>query len=153
MSERHAVTIRRAIPADIPALLQLERAATGASHWSVAEYDRLFSPEPPARLVLIAEIGVPVGFLVARSVGPDWELENIGVAENARRSGVGTALLRELLLRADRAEAGSIFLEVRESNSVARALYEKLGFRPVTRRAAYYGDPSEDAVVYRFSRE
>lgn len=152
MSERPVMVIRSAIPDDIPLMLQLDRSAAGASHWGVGEYQRVFHPEAPARLALIAEIGVPVGFLIARTTGSDWELENIAVSAQVRRKGVGTALLAELFRRLREAAAKSIFLEVRESNDAARCLYENYGFWAVGRRGAYYNDPPEDAVVYRFSK-
>jgi ribosomal-protein-alanine N-acetyltransferase len=40
-----------------------------------------------------------------------------------------------------------VFLEVRESNRSAQALYLSSGFRPVAQRAAYYRNPKEDALV------
>jgi ribosomal-protein-alanine N-acetyltransferase len=42
-----------------------------------------------------------------------------------------------------------VFLEVRESNEVARRLYSVLGFAKVGRRRSYYRRPVEDAVVLR----
>jgi ribosomal-protein-alanine N-acetyltransferase len=45
---------------------------------------------------------------------------------------------------------GSWFLEVRESNVAAIALYEGLGFRRVGQRENYYRDPSESGIVMRF---
>ena len=41
------------------------------------------------------------------------------------------------------------YLEVRESNTSARALYARHGFRPVGQRSAYYRNPREDALVLR----
>jgi ribosomal protein S18 acetylase RimI-like enzyme len=43
-----------------------------------------------------------------------------------------------------------MFLEVRASNAAARALYASAGFVAVGRRARYYRDPDEDAVVMRW---
>jgi ribosomal-protein-alanine N-acetyltransferase len=40
-----------------------------------------------------------------------------------------------------------VFLEVRESNQSAQALYLSAGFRPVGQRTAYYRNPKEDALV------
>ena len=71
------------------------------------------------------------GFLIARAVGPEWELENIAIAGSARRRGLGTRLLGEFLNTARARGATSVFLEVRESNSAARRLYEKWAFSKV----------------------
>ena len=43
----------------------------------------------------------------------------------------------------------SLYLEVRESNSAARALYAALGFQQVGRRRGYYQHPSEDALLLK----
>jgi ribosomal-protein-alanine N-acetyltransferase len=40
-----------------------------------------------------------------------------------------------------------VYLEVRESNQSAQALYLSLGFRPVGQRSGYYRNPKEDALV------
>lgn len=89
-----------------------------------------------------------LGFLVARQVAGEWELENIVVAEEFRGKGVGTQLLRELLTQAQKGNSDSVFLEVRESNAPARHFYQKLGFRETGRRKAYYSNPAEDAILY-----
>jgi [ribosomal protein S18]-alanine N-acetyltransferase len=87
--------------------------------------------------------------LVARHLAPEWELENIVVAPSARRQGLGNRLLNALLAAARETHSASVFLEVRESNSAARTLYEKAGFKQTGRRKSYYTDPLEDAVLYR----
>jgi ribosomal-protein-alanine N-acetyltransferase len=81
----------------------------------------------------------------------EWEIENIAVAGAARRRGLGTRLMGELMQRARAAEANQIFLEVRESNHAARSLYEKWAFEAAGRRKNYYQKPVEDAIVYRFT--
>jgi [ribosomal protein S18]-alanine N-acetyltransferase len=90
------------------------------------------------------------GFLVARHVASEWELENIVVAPLARRKGLGQQLLDALLVAARETNSSSVFLEVRESNAAARCLYEKAAFEQTGRRKSYYTDPVEDAVLYRF---
>ena len=134
-------------------MLALERHAATAAHWSEAEYERIFAAASPGprRLALVIEEEQPVGFLVACCLGPEWEIENIAVAGPARRRGLGTRLLGRLLDQAHRQGALSVFLEVRESNVAARALYEKWAFVLSGRRKAYYSDPQEDALTYRFS--
>jgi ribosomal-protein-alanine N-acetyltransferase len=89
------------------------------------------------------------GFVVARIVGAEWEIENIAIAGSARRRGLGTRLLGELLDLARAQGAEAVFLEVRESNRAARSLYEKWAFLESGRRRNYYNDPEEDAILYR----
>ncbi len=146
-----ALTIRPATAADIPRLVALERHAVTAAHWAEADYQRLFAAGGVERLALVLEEGEVVAFIVARGAGVEWEIENVAVAGSARRRGLGTRLLGELLNRLRARGAASVFLEVRESNHAARSLYEKRAFEEQGRRAGYYRQPAEDAIVYRLS--
>ena len=66
------------------------------------------------------------------------QLLNLTVAASARRRGLGRRLLQRLLSDAVGVGAEQCFLEVRESNHAAIALYLREGFAPVARRAGYY---------------
>jgi ribosomal-protein-alanine N-acetyltransferase len=144
--------IRNATAADIPALRAVEAHASTAAHWREGTWDRIFDPGGLPRLALVLEEGAPVlAFVIVLCLEAEWEIENIAVTGNARRRGLGARLLGEVLDRARGAGAGAVFLEVRESNRAARALYEKWAFVQAGRRAGYYSDPPEDAILYRFS--
>ena len=77
----------------------------------------------------------------------DAEIIMIATDPAFRRRGIGSALLDELTEEAVRRHAGSIFLEVRESNDAARAMYRKAGFVEKGIRRNYYHAPIENAVV------
>jgi len=149
------VLIRPATPDDVPSIRALERQAESAAHWAEREYDALFAPDAPTRIALIAmdeaDIGQVRGFVIARCALDYWEIENVVVAREAQRLGIGTKLIRELLRRAHAAGATSVLLEVRESNLAARKLYEKFGFSEEGRRSNYYHEPREDALLLRIS--
>jgi ribosomal-protein-alanine N-acetyltransferase len=145
------MNIRPATPADVPAMMALERRAATAAHWSEGDYLRLFLPSGGDRLALVLEEEEVEAFIVARGVETEWEIENIAVAGPARRRGLGAHLLVELLDRARAAGARNIFLEVRESNRAARGLYERWAFVESGRRKCYYHQPDEDAILYRFT--
>jgi ribosomal-protein-alanine acetyltransferase len=158
------VTIRPATPDDIPFLMNLERSCPTAAHWSEPQYRQLFQPSGtgPERFVLLISGMLPMttnsstgdrgetllGFLVARRVVSEWELENIAVAPEVRRKGCGQRLLDALLSHAAETNGDSVFLEVRESNAAARALYHRAGFRQAGQRKSYYTNPTEDAILY-----
>ncbi len=144
------LSIRSASSADLPAMMALEKHAVTAAHWSVQQYEALFRACEPGRVaqVIEDESGFQ-GFVIARVVDREWEIENIAVAGAARRRGLGTRLLGELLDLARARGANAVFLEVRESNRAARALYEKWAFLEGGRRRGYYKDPEEDAILYR----
>jgi ribosomal-protein-alanine N-acetyltransferase len=84
-------------------------------------------------------------------VAEEWEIENIAVTGAARRCGLGSRLVGELLDHVRSRGGKTVFLEVRESNRAARALYEKWAFIEVGRRKAYYQNPVEDALILKFN--
>jgi [ribosomal protein S18]-alanine N-acetyltransferase len=158
------VNIRPATLADIPAIITLERQCLSAAHWTDDQYRNLFEAEATRgsarRLMLAIEkksaaASMPdfatslLGFLIARNIDCEWELENIAVSPAARRQGLATMLIEELLRHAHEARGESVFLEVRESNHLARTLYEKLGFSQSGCRRGYYPNPPEDGILYR----
>ena len=145
-----SVTIRSAVLDDVPTLLAIEQEAASAAHWTREQYTGLVE----SQIVLVAEDGGNIsGFVCAKAVAGDWEIENMVVAKQGRRRGIGSGLLDELL-RGVRNQAGAaVWLEVRESNQPARRLYERYGFHETGRRRGYYREPVEDAVLYEFRFE
>ncbi len=146
------IRVRPATFDDLPAILSLEHHSHKAAHWNEHAYRKAIEPgATPERLVLVIEEGAVLGFLVAQVLADEWEIENIAVSSPARRRGLGSRLVSELLDRARKRGARAVFLEVRESNRAARLLYEKWAFLPAGRRKAYYTDPVEDALLFRFN--
>ena len=89
------------------------------------------------------------GYLIAWFVLDEGEIANLAVVPAARRRGIARALLDEIVAEAKESQIARLFLEVRESNTAAQALYASLGFAPIARRARYYRKPVEDAIVLR----
>lgn len=139
--------IRRGTPADAPALVAIERRAF-ADPWSEPSFrDALGAAWS---FGLVAEVDDEVaGYLVAREAGGSGEILNLAVDPARRRTGIAQTLLDAGLGALRRRGAEEIFLEVRESNLAAQALYLGAGFRPVGQRAGYYRNPMEDALVLR----
>jgi ribosomal-protein-alanine N-acetyltransferase len=99
---------------------------------------------------LVAEaVGGVAGYVVAHDAAGEGEILNLAVAPARLRCGIGRALVEEALALLAGRGVSEVFLEVREANAAARALYGSLGFREVGRRARYYRRPVEDAVVLR----
>lgn len=94
-----------------------------------------------------------VAFGILMLSAGEAQLLNLSVVPDARREGLGGALLRRFLSDAMRLGALQVFLEVRVGNTAAIALYEREGFECVARRAGYYppdlDDVREDALVMR----
>jgi [ribosomal protein S18]-alanine N-acetyltransferase len=144
------ITVRPASPADVPDMMRLTDHSATAARWSPTQYDQIFSQESPRRLAMVVQDSRGLqGFLVAQCAVDEWEIENVAIAGPARRRGLGTRLLGEFLDQAHVKGARAVFLEVRESNHAARALYEKWSFEESGRRPRYYSAPVEDAIIYR----
>jgi len=127
-------------------VVAIERAVF-SDPWSTSDFAECLASEIP---FLVAEArGIVIGYVIAHRAADEGEILNLGVALAHRGRGVGRALVeRVLTLLADR-DVRAVYLEVRESNAVARRLYQSLGFAEVARRAGYYRRPVEDAVVLR----
>ena len=145
------VAIRSAALNDLPGILVIEQQAPGAAHWTSEQYNKLLGS---GGVLVAEEAGQLCGFVCAKAVAGEWEIENVVVAAGFLRRGIANELVRALIQRAESEAASAILLEVRESNLPARGLYEKHGFRAVGRRRMYYKDPVEDAILYalRFDR-
>ena len=141
--------IRPAALADAPALLAIERRCF-SDPWSEAAFREALSSEWTFTLVAAGSRGA-AGYLIGREAAGSGEILNLAVAPEVRRRGVGGALLEEGLVAFRQRHANEVFLEVRESNHSAQALYLARGFRPVGQRAAYYHNPREDALVLRLA--
>jgi ribosomal-protein-alanine acetyltransferase len=153
------VAIRSAVLNDVPAILAIERQAPTAAHWTLEQYRKLVesgvvlvaeeaADQAPAPGKERKERGRLFGFLCAKAVAGEWEIENVVVAAEFLCRGIAHQLVLELIERARNGAASNVLLEVRESNRAARCLYEKCGFREVGRRRAYYANPVEDAILY-----
>ena len=139
-----AVSVRAAMEADGSRLEQIERSCFADCPWDAANILR--------DECWVAEIdGAVCAFLVTRelvsadSVLPgEREILNLAVHPDWRRRGLAKALLdREL------AKPAIFFLEVRETNTAARALYLRMGFEEIGRRPDYYQNPAESAIVMK----
>jgi len=143
--------IRSAVPADAAGLVAIERRAF-SDPWSEASFREALTS--PWSFGLVAEARrAPAGYLIGREVAGTGEVLNLAVAPEFRRRGIGGALLDAGLAALRRRKVDEVFLEVRESNISAQALYVGHGFRPVGQRAAYYRNPREDALVLRLELE
>lgn len=112
--------------------------------WSRAEFADLLAA--PGCFLLTESHG----FLLGRVIAGEAELLTLAVDPQARRAGLGRALVVRFAAEARAREADSAFLEVAESNAAARALYAACGWRAAGRRRGYYQPPegpAEDALV------
>ena len=88
------------------------------------------------------------GYIGANNVLGEVYIDNIAVFSNFRGLGVATTLLNHLISVLEEENCDLVTLEVRESNTIARKLYEKLGFKNVGVRKNFYDQPKEDGIIY-----
>lgn len=136
--------IRPATPADIPALVALEQELFGADAWG-EELIRQEIEGPGRTFVVTDDLS---GYGVTMTAGDIVDLLRIGVRPDARRSGVASALLDELLVGTD--DASRMLLEVSVSNAAALGFYVARQFSVIDVRPHYYRDGSEALVMCRW---
>lgn len=141
------LVLRPATPDDMPVLLEIEEQSFSHPHWQAKDF---LADE----CVVAVTDGRVVGFLVSRQIycegreaAAEREILNVAVAGEWRRRGIATALLESELRR-----KAIFYLEVRESNEAAQALYRTLGFVEISRRREYYREPREGAIVMQMKK-
>lgn len=142
-----ALVVRPMAEADLPGVLEIERASFSVP-WTPATFQGLLG-RPDAHLRVAEEEGRVVGYAGVWIVLDQAELGDIAVEAGSRGRGIGTRLLEHVFELVRDSGVRELYLEVRVSNDGARRLYERHGFRLVGRRPGYYARPKEDALVLR----
>jgi [ribosomal protein S18]-alanine N-acetyltransferase len=145
-----SIAIAPATPDDAPALAALHAAALPPG-WPAADFAAYCAAE--GRLLLKAQDGPALlGLAIVQIAADEAEILSIAVAKEARRRGLGSAMMAACIESCEARNIATIFLEVAEGNRAALALYGKMGFGILSRRADYYqGGKSapETALVMR----
>lgn len=123
-----------------------------ASPWTIGNFRDALAAGYTTRVVEREWRILAYGVLMM--VPGEAQILNLSVVPDARREGLGRALLLRFIDDARTLQAEQIFLEVRASNAAAIDLYQTEGFAPIARRVAYYPGataeaPREDALVMR----
>jgi ribosomal protein S18 acetylase RimI-like enzyme len=131
--------VRRAAPDDFAAVSELwkqfDHEIPPPTHEGPADVEKELSEVEEiiaSQVAFVAEDdeGIPVGFALAKQRAPGFgTLTDLYVAQDARRSGIGTELMREVLAAFRNLGVGQLDLEVLASNAVARSLYGRWGLR------------------------
>jgi [ribosomal protein S18]-alanine N-acetyltransferase len=137
---------------DLLEVVEIEETC-GLSRWGWDAYRAEL--ERPEAVALVARAGPRMldgersvaGFVAARLSADELHVNNIGVRPEARRRGLGAALLGLALADGARRGANQAVLEVRAGNLAAQRLYAAQGFGVAGERRNYYRDPAEDALV------
>ncbi len=133
------------LPLDSPELASAQQIfdACGVSLRLVAE---LALPHARAWWAARAPGSAPEALLLAWHAADEWQVVELATLPDARRAGLARRLLAGLVEHARQAGDRALSLEVRVSNTPARALYEQTGFIETRRRPRYYDAPAEDGI-------
>ena len=137
MNEAHVVSVAA-----------IEKECFGVDAWS----EKSVASELTNKLSLwlVAVDGDRVaGYIGSQTVCDETDMMNVAVTADYRRQGLGEKLVQELEKELKAIGSQCLTLEVRDSNTPARTLYEKLGFQQIGLRKNYYRNPREDAYILR----
>ena len=142
--------IMPAVAEDAAALAALHAAALPPG-WPAADFAAYCGE--PAKIVLKAQDGQDLlGLAILQITADEAEILSIAVAKEARRRGLGSAMMAACIESCELRSVSTIYLEAGEGNGAALALYGRMGFSILSRRAGYYqGGKSapEAALVMR----
>ncbi len=133
---------------------------------SITELEQCF-PSPWSRTQIEGELSHPcalvygafqeedgqanqlVGWSCLHFLAPEAELFKIAVWPQWQRKGIATALMDHIMYICREQSCSTLFLEVREQNLPAIALYKAAGFAQIALRKSYYSSPKDNAVIMR----
>jgi [ribosomal protein S18]-alanine N-acetyltransferase len=119
----------------VPAVSCIEQQIQ-PSPWREQQFAESLKAKHDCRVLL--NNGRVIGYVITRIVGDEAELLNIGIALCEQRKGYAKQLLTQVEHTLKSREINVLFLEVRESNLAARALYQHSGFHEMGERPDYY---------------
>jgi len=138
-------------PSDVPEVARIETTAF-STPWSEETFRSLLERSGVELWVAEWEDQL-AAYAILWTVLDEGELANIAVRSDLRGRGIGSDLLSRMLEVAEDSGVRSLYLEVRESNALAREMYARRGFHEIGVRKAYYEGPREDARVLKKSLE
>lgn len=137
--------IREMNLADIEAVAAIERQIFSMP-WSEQGFQTSLQSEDTLYLVVYNRDQI-LGYCGFLQSFDEADITNVAVAPEIRNSGIGFAMLSELMMQGRKRGIQRYTLEVRTGNAAAIHLYQKLGFESVGIRKNFYERPREDAMI------
>ncbi|TDD20398.1 ribosomal protein S18-alanine N-acetyltransferase [Nonomuraea diastatica] len=135
--------------ADLPAVMAIEQATFPLDAWSEGMMRGELADMPRSRHYVVALVESEIVAYAGLAAAADQaDVQTIAVLEKHQGTGIGSAMLTELLAEARRRGAREIFLEVRADNARAQTVYQHFGFEEIGTRRRYYDDGT-DAIMMR----
>ena len=139
------ITIRKAVSTDVDHIAFIEEECF-STPWSRNAIAGVIS-HAPWHLFVAEYDGKTVGYGGVYLILDEGQISNIAVLASYRSKGLGALILDAIIKLCKVEGCARVTLELRKSNSVARALYEKYGFVAVGERPNFYSNPSENAIL------
>ena len=119
--------------------------------WSRQSFEEAMNSDNIRVLTVTDEENRVLAFSCLLIIEYEAEILNIAVSENFRNRGIGKLLADHMVSICHEKDVTDIFLEVRDSNISAQHLYEKCEFKAIGKRKKYYTNPTEDAILMKYS--
>jgi len=145
--DNDTVMIREMLRNDVAQILSIEIRSFVAP-WTRGLFEETLSSPIYLNLVMETE-GAVVGYIILYTVADEGHVMSVAVHPDHRQKGHGARLLSHALRYCAQNSVSVCFLEVRESNEAAQALYRRFGFNVIGKRKRYYPETNEDALVMR----
>lgn len=139
------LTFRLMDPEDADAVEVVEKACF-AIPWSRESFWKAAGDSNTCYLLVLDGERV-IGYAGCWISFEEGQITNVAVLPEYRGKGVGTKLMGEIIRLLLARGLTALTLEVRPSNTPARALYARYGFREAGVRKGYYQDNGEDALI------
>jgi [ribosomal protein S18]-alanine N-acetyltransferase len=141
------VIIRKMTEQDVPAVSRIDQMSFSLP-WPEHSFRYEVSENRVARC-FVAETDDKriAAMIVSWIIVDEMHIATIATDPDFRRQGIAERLLTQALLDGRETGARLAFLEVRVGNEAAQAMYRKFGFRNTGKRARYYRDNGEDAIL------
>ncbi|MEM9828502.1 MAG: ribosomal protein S18-alanine N-acetyltransferase [Planctomycetota bacterium] len=133
---------------DMPAVLGIE-SQTFEFAWTEEDFIRCLRQRNCIGMVAEVDDQV-VGFMIYELHKNRLHILNFAVAPDARRQGVGLAMVGKLLGKLSHERRNRIMLEVRETNLAAQLFFKSIGFKAISVLRDFYEDTDEDAYLMQF---
>lgn len=139
------ITFRKMVKEDAAGVELVEKASFGMP-WSRQSFWEAAVNKDAYYLLALEEHEI-IGYAGTWLVADEAHIMNVAIAPIHRNMGLGRKMMVELVRIVKEKGITAMTLEVRPSNTVARKLYEKMGFKSVGLRKGYYEDNKEDAMI------
>jgi len=133
-------------------IIKIEVSAYGEDHWNRDVFYSELDRENSYNKVILNDKNKAIAFLISSYLFEEAELLSIAVLKEYRGLGLSKLLIKDLINYSKFNGIEKIFLEVKETNLVAKSLYEKFKFKVISKRKNYYSDGTNaDIMVWELA--